>query len=166
MRLRRLAPFGNATCSSTCATSLIEQAVLLLLWMWHGFRGQICAFKREEDPNMVCTPSAAKRSLGKFSLLLGTLCNMAIHERMRCHIPGLTCIQKLITALTMSQLSRVAQITGFTALRSLHLVFVCLLLACVSAAALAETLGGGEAMQLSPCDLVRYLRGRTLWLIG
>ncbi|WIA19826.1 hypothetical protein OEZ85_005734 [Tetradesmus obliquus] len=56
---------------------------------------QICAFKRESDPKMVCTVSAANHSL-----------------------------------------------------------------------ALVGTLGGGEALQLSPCDLVRYLRGRTLWLIG
>lgn len=30
----------------------------------------------------------------------------------------------------------------------------------------AKSLGGGGAFRLSPCDLVRYLRGRTLWLIG
>jgi hypothetical protein len=31
---------------------------------------------------------------------------------------------------------------------------------------LAKNLGGGSILQLSPCDLVPYLRGRTLWLIG
>ncbi|KAF6252248.1 hypothetical protein COO60DRAFT_544594 [Scenedesmus sp. NREL 46B-D3] len=30
----------------------------------------------------------------------------------------------------------------------------------------AKKLGGGSILQLSPCDLVPYLRGRTLWLIG
>jgi hypothetical protein len=30
----------------------------------------------------------------------------------------------------------------------------------------AQTLGGGAAMQLKPCDLVPYLRGRTLWILG
>eukprot|EP00882_Tetradesmus_deserticola_P013284 GHRQ01014091.1.p1 GENE.GHRQ01014091.1~~GHRQ01014091.1.p1 ORF type:complete len:538 (+),score=152.89 GHRQ01014091.1:624-2237(+) len=31
---------------------------------------------------------------------------------------------------------------------------------------LAKKLGGGSILQLSPCDLVPYLRGRTLWLLG
>ncbi|WIA23718.1 hypothetical protein OEZ85_000404 [Tetradesmus obliquus] len=31
---------------------------------------------------------------------------------------------------------------------------------------LAKKLGGGSILQLSPCDLVPFLRGRTLWLLG
>ena len=30
----------------------------------------------------------------------------------------------------------------------------------------AKTLGGGRALQLSPCDLMPYIQGRTLWLLG
>jgi hypothetical protein len=30
----------------------------------------------------------------------------------------------------------------------------------------ARTLGGGGALNLSPCDILPYLRGRTLWILG
>jgi hypothetical protein len=30
----------------------------------------------------------------------------------------------------------------------------------------ARSLGGGGAMNLSPCDILPYLRGRTLWILG
>jgi hypothetical protein len=30
----------------------------------------------------------------------------------------------------------------------------------------AKSLGGGRAFELSPCQFVQFLRGRTLWLIG
>jgi hypothetical protein len=36
---------------------------------------------------------------------------------------------------------------------------------CLSAD-LVKNLGGGSILDLSPCDLLPYLRGRTLWLIG
>lgn len=29
-----------------------------------------------------------------------------------------------------------------------------------------RSLGGGEALRMTPCDLLPYLRGRTLWLLG
>lgn len=32
--------------------------------------------------------------------------------------------------------------------------------------ALAATLGGGAALRLAPCNLMAYLRGRTLWILG
>jgi len=35
-----------------------------------------------------------------------------------------------------------------------------------NALTIARTLGGGEALKLSPCDLLPYLRGRTLWILG
>jgi hypothetical protein len=31
---------------------------------------------------------------------------------------------------------------------------------------IARTLGGGEALRMTPCDLLPYLRGRTLWVLG
>ncbi|KAF6266055.1 hypothetical protein COO60DRAFT_640959 [Scenedesmus sp. NREL 46B-D3] len=31
---------------------------------------------------------------------------------------------------------------------------------------LVKTLGGGSILDLSPCDILPYLRGRTTWLIG
>eukprot|EP00775_Hariotina_reticulata_P004106 gene4106-4352_t len=33
-------------------------------------------------------------------------------------------------------------------------------------AELAKSLNGGEALRLSPCDLIPFIRGRTLWLVG
>jgi hypothetical protein len=31
---------------------------------------------------------------------------------------------------------------------------------------IGRTLGGGGALKLAPCDIVPFLRGRTLWILG
>jgi hypothetical protein len=31
---------------------------------------------------------------------------------------------------------------------------------------IGRTLGGGAAMSMTPCDILPYLRGRTLWILG
>lgn len=33
-------------------------------------------------------------------------------------------------------------------------------------ATVGKSLGGGEAARMTPCDLLPYLRGRTLWILG
>lgn len=30
----------------------------------------------------------------------------------------------------------------------------------------ARTLGNGDILRLTPCHVLKFLRGRTLWLIG
>jgi hypothetical protein len=38
--------------------------------------------------------------------------------------------------------------------------------ATAAAADVAKTLSGGAILGMSPCDIMPYLQGRTLWLIG